>query len=336
MQTNATSLRMEKFSNFKIIDMKKALIFGVSGQDGSYLTDLLIKKKYLVYGTVRKKKKLINFQKLQIPKKKYKIFKVSPLNFVKVNQLIKKTNPNEIYYFSGISSVGKSFLRREQTLRANIGGFVNIVESCRILNKKIKIYNACSSESFGFLKNKKIDETSPLNPQSPYGLSKAINLLLAKNYRDNLGLYIVNGISFNHDSPLRNKSFVLKKISSNIEKLVKDKHFKIELGNIDVSRDWGWTPEHVNFIYKLMQLKKADDYVIATGKTTSLRNLIKIIFDKNNIKIKDKIIINKKYFRNSEILSNSANIKKIKSVLGDAPKTDAKTLVSKLTLGTLF
>jgi len=203
------------------------------------------------------------------------------------------------------------------------------------LNKKIKIYNACSSESFGFLKNKKIDETSPLNPKSPYGLSKAVNLLLAKNYRDNLGLYIVNGISFNHDSPLRNNSFVLKKISSNIKKLVKDKNYKIELGNINVSRDWGWTPEHINFIYKLMQLKKSDDYVIATGKTTSLRNLIKIIFDKYKIKIKDKIIINKRYFRNNEILSNSANIKKIKSVLGNVPKTNIKILINKMLLGEL-
>lgn len=327
---------MEKLSNFKIIDMKKALIFGVSGQDGSYLTDLLIKKKYLVYGTVRRKKKLINFQKLQVPKKKYKIFKINPLNFAKVYQLIKKTNPNEIYYFSGISSVGKSFLRREQTLKTNIGGFVNILESCRILNKKIKIYNACSSESFGFLKNKKIDEASPLNPQSPYGLSKGINLLLAKNYRDNLGLYIINGISFNHDSPLRNKFFVLKKISSNIEKLVKDKHYKIELGNIDISRDWGWTPEHVNFIYKLMQLKKSDDYVIATGKTTSLRNLINIIFKKYKIKIKDKIIINRKHFRNNEILSNAANTNKIKKVLGGLPKTSTKTIMNKLSSGTFF
>jgi GDPmannose 4,6-dehydratase len=315
--------------------MKKALIFGISGQDGSYLTDLLIKKKYIVYGTVRKRKKLINFQKLQIPKKKYKIFKVNPTNFFEVYQLIKKTNCGEIYYFSGISSVGKSFLGREKTLNINIAGFVNIVESCRILNKKIKIYNACSSESFGFLKNKKIDETSPLNPKSPYGLSKAINLLLAKNYRDNLGLYIVNGISFNHDSPLRNNSFVLKKIISNIKKLVKDKNYKIELGNINVSRDWGWTPEHINFIYKLMQLKKSDDYVIATGKTTSLRNLIKIIFDKYKIKIKDKIIINKRYFRNNEILSNSANIKKIKSVLGNVPKTNIKILINKMLLGEL-
>jgi GDPmannose 4,6-dehydratase len=128
------------------------------------------------------------------------------------------------------------------------------------------------------LKDTKIDETSTLNPHSPYGLSKGINLLLARNYRDNLGLHIVSGISFNHDSPLRNKYFVLKKICSNIKRLVKNKNYKIELGNINVSRDWGWTPEHVNFIYKLMQLKKSDDYIIATGNTTSLRDLIKIIF----------------------------------------------------------
>jgi GDPmannose 4,6-dehydratase len=316
--------------------MKKALIFGISGQDGAYLAKLLIKKKYKVYGTVRKKKKLLNFIKLQIPKKKYKIFEVDPINFKKVYQLIKKTNCNEIYYLSGVSSVKKSFNNIEKTLCSNINGFVNIAESCRIFNKKIKIYNACSSESFGFLKTTKIDETSTLNPHSPYGLSKGINLLLARNYRDNLGLHIISGISFNHDSPLRNKYFVLKKICSNIKRLVNNKNYKIELGNIDVSRDWGWTPEHVNFIYKLMQLKQSDDYIIATGKTTSLRNLIKIIFDKNDIKIEDKIIINKKNFRNSEILSNSANINKIKRVLGHAPKTDVKTLINKLISGTLF
>ena len=327
---------MGKLKKYELIYMKKALIFGISGQDGAYLAKLLIKKKYLVYGTVRRIKKLVNFNRLQISKKNYKIFKINPSNFTEVYQLIKKTNCDEIYYFSGISSVGKSFFNKEKTLSSNIDGFVNIVESCRILKKKIKIYNACSSESFGYLKNKKINETSKVNPKSPYGLSKGVNFFLAKNYRDNLGLYIVNGISFNHDSPLRNKSFVLKKISSNIKKLIKYKDYKIELGNIDVSRDWGWTPEHVSFIHKLMQLKKSDDYVIATGKTTSLRNLIKIIFEQNNIKIKDKIIINKKNFRSNEILSNSANINKIKKTLGDAPKTDVKTIISKLSLDVLF
>lgn len=316
--------------------MRKALIFGISGQDGSYLAELLIRKKYFVFGTVRRKKKLINFKKLQISKKNYKIFKINPINFSEVYKIIKKTSCNQIYYFSGISSVGKSFFDKEKTLKCNINGFVNILESCRILKKKIKIYNACSSESFGYLKNKKIDENSKINPLSPYGLSKGINLILAKNYRDNLGLFIINGISFNHDSSLRNNSFVLKKICSNIKKLVKYKNYKIELGNINVARDWGWTPEHIEFIYKLMQLKKPGDYVIATGITTPLRNLIKIIFDKYNIKIKDKIIISKKNFRKNEIISNFANVNKIKKILGNIPRTDVTTLMNKLSSHSLF
>ena len=304
---------------------KIALIFGISGQDGIYLSKLLINKNYTVIGTSRKNRnKISNFQRIGISKK-IKVYKINPKNENEVKKIIKLTRCNEIYYFSGISSVSYSFNNLEETLFVNTKGLINILESCRIINKKIKIYNASTGECFGSSK-KSFDENSSFSPNSPYALSKIVNSYLAKNYRDNLGMWVVNGFSFNHDSPFRPNSYILKKISNYLKTKPKK---KLEVGNINIRRDWSWAPEHVSFIYKIMQLKKPEDFIIGTGHSETLKNLINYFFEKFNIK-RNKIMINKKFIRRNDIKNSSSNPKKLKKKFNMLPATGVKTIVDNM------
>jgi len=309
--------------------MKKALIFGVSGQDGSYLAKILIEKNYLVYGTTRGKKKyIINFKKLKIKKKKYKIFKINTNNYKEVKRIIKFCNCKEIYYLSGVSSVSYSNLYPLKCLEDNTKGIFNILESCRELKIKARIYNAASSECFGNIKNK-IDEKTSFNPLSPYGLSKTINYYIASHYKKNFRLHVSTGFSFNHDSPLRPKEYVLKKII-NFCKNKNSKYKKLQLGNVDISRDWGWAPEHVKFIYKILRLRKPNDFVIGTGKSYKLRKLIVMLFKKYNLDFKNNVDVNKNIFRKNDIIKNSSKPNKLKKFFKNCPNTTVMEVLDKL------
>jgi GDPmannose 4,6-dehydratase len=309
--------------------MKKALIFGLSGQDGSYLARLLIEKNYFVYGTTRRKKKnIINFKKLEIKKKNYKIFTINLNNYKEVKKIIKFCNCTEIYYLSGVSSVFYSNLHPLKCVEDNTKGIFNILESCRELKIKARIYNAASSECFGNIKNR-IDEKTSFNPLSPYGLSKTINYYIANHYKKNFKLYVSTGFSFNHDSPLRPKEYVLKKII-NFCKSKNSKYKKLRLGNVDISRDWGWAPEHVKFIYKILRLSKPNDFVIGTGKSYILRKLIITLFKKYNLDFKNNIDFCKKNFRKNDIIKNCSNPNKLKRFFKNYPKTSVKTILDKL------
>ena len=304
---------------------KIALIFGISGQDGIYLSKLLIDKNYTVIGTSRvKRNNISNFKKVGITKT-IKIYKINPQNENEVKKIIKLTHCNEIYYFSGISSVSYSFKHPEETLIANTKGIINILESCRLINKKIKIYNAATGECFGSSK-KSIDENSPFLPNSPYALSKTVNSHIVKNYRDNLGMWVINGFSFNHDSPLRPKNYILKKISDYVKRRPNK---KLEVGNINISRDWSWAPEHVNFIYKIMQLNKPEDFIIGTGHSEKLKNLINHFFILFNIK-KNNIKINKKFIRKDDIKFSCSNPKKLKKKFNAIPVINVKTIINNM------
>ena len=304
---------------------KVALIFGISGQDGIYLSKLLIDKNYTVIGTSRiKRNKISDLKKVGITKK-INIHKINPQNKKEVQKIIKLTRCNEIYYFSGISSVSYSFKHPEETIIANTRGIINILESCRMISKKIKIYNASTGECFGSSK-KSINENSTFLPNSPYALSKTINSYIVKNYRDNLGMWVVNGFSFNHDSPLRPKNYILKKISNYVK--IKPKT-KLEVGNINISRDWSWAPEHINFIYKIMQLKKPEDFIIGTGHSQTLKKIINHLFKSFNIKT-NNVKINKKFFRRNDIKFSNANPKKLKKRFNIIPSTNVETIINNM------
>ena len=309
---------------------KSALIFGITGQDGSYLSKLLLSKNFKVFGTSRKlKKKYPNFEKLKLNNNKIKIFSLTKTSEDKITKIINKINCTHIFYLSGISSVAVSHIYRKKTLLVNTSGLVDILESCRKIKRKIKIYNASSSECYGDQGKKKINELTKFKPSSPYALSKVINYHITKNYRDNLGMWIANGISFNHDSPLRPNNFVFKKIINGIKKIKNKKIKYLELGNLNISRDWGWAPEHIKYIYKIIMKKNPSDYVIGTGTKTKLKVILKKIFKIQKLSLKKNLKINKKYFRPNDIISNCANIKKLKKNFNDYPNTNIDTIIEK-------
>lgn len=300
--------------------MKKkiVLIIGVTGQDGSLLSEFLIKKKNKVIGTTTSNR-LSNLKKLNISKKIILIRKKN-YNQLFFENILKKYAVDQIYYFTGQSSVSKSEKLNFTTLNSNINPLIDLLEALRRTNsQKIKLLNAVSSEMFGNTK-KKINEITKLNPSSFYGLAKCINFEMSKSYRSQFGLNIVNLILFNHESFLRPEHFILKKLVNGIKSIKSKKTKKIELGNINIKRDWGWAPEYIKFMYKIANSNYSDDFVIATGKTIKLSKIIKKLFKKNNLSISKNIKISKKYFRKNEINENYADISKTKRIFNFKPK----------------
>jgi len=292
---------------------KRALIFGIYGQDGSYLAHFLNTKNYKVFGTSRKIKKCLNFKKLNL-NNKLTVLRVNPANAEEVKSVIKKTGCNEIYYFSGISSVNESFCKPFETLNVNTNGLFNILESCRELNFKGKIYNAGSSECFGN-STKKINELTPFNPVSPYGLSKVICHYLIKSYRENFGLWCCTGFAFNHESLLRTENFIFIKIINAAKKIANNQKQRLRLGDINISRDWGWAPEFVEIFWKILQLKKPDDFIIGTGEKKKLKDIISYVFRSYNLNYKKYLIFEKKFLRKNDIKQNCANNYKLLKTL---------------------
>ena len=262
----------------------KSLIFGVTGQDGAYLSHLLFSKGHDVFGTTRniRKKNLNNLKKLGVIKK-IKIIKCDTKNFKIVNKLIKKIKPQEIYYLCGQSSVTKSFTNPAETFRSNTLGLLNILETVKKTNKKIKIFNAVSGQFYGNSKNNIYNEKSKIDPQSPYGVSKASSFWLTKIFREWYGIKCCSGILFNHESPLRSNEFVTKKIINCCKLIKKGKLKYLYLGNINIYRDWGWAPEYVEAMYLMLRQKHPKDLVIGSGKRHSLRSFVYEVFRLLNI-----------------------------------------------------
>jgi GDPmannose 4,6-dehydratase len=294
---------------------KKAIIFGINGQDGYYLTDFLLKKKYFIIGVSRSKKinkYLKKFQKNISIKIKKKI----DYNFLK--KTIKNNKPKEIYFLIGQSSSSISFDQPIETIHSNFNLINYIIEICRLYSPNTKIFNASSSEIFG---NSlvRVNENSKKDPQNPYALSKYLSLLCTKFYREKFKMYACSGILFNHESEIRSKTNVIKKISEYLNKKIYLKK-KLEVGNINIRRDWGWAPEYVEAMWLILQKKNPDDYIIATGKSVSLEKVLKVSFKIKNLKYRRYIKINKKFFRNDEIQNISGSSNKIFIKTGWKPR----------------
>ena len=324
---------------------KTALITGISGQDGAYLAQFLLKKKYKVIGTDRiiNKNKYWRLKKLKIINKI--LFK--KMNFEKltdIKKIIKKHNIHEIYNLAAQSYVGQSFIEPLNTANITGLGVLRILEAIRTLKPKIKFYQASSSEMFGNSVAKRQSENTVFQPQSPYAISKLFGHYITKNYRESYKLFAVSGILFNHESPLRGDKFVTKKIISGLIKIKKNELNYIQLGNIYSKRDWGYAKEYVEQMWKMLQLKKAEDFVIATGETHSIKDFIdvatkylkfdvkwvgsklekKLINKKNNKVI---IMINKKLFRPTDVNFMKGNIFKASNILKWKPKVTFEKLV---------
>ena len=319
-----------------MVKKKIAFIIGVTGQDGSYLSSLLIKKNYQVFGFTRSKikKNLVKLLRIQVLNK-IKLLKYNENNPIAILKKIKKCNPNAIYYFSGQSSVSKSFEDPVETYSSNINVLFQILDCCKNKSKKTNIYNSCSTDCFG--DNKKIfcDEKTEFNPKSPYAQSKAFSFWLVKYYREQYNLKSCNGILSNHESPLRGDNFVLKKIINYAINVKKHKK-KLFLGNTSIFRDWGWTPDYIEGIYKINNAKIKKDYVVGTGKISSLDEIIKKIFKTFNINMKLIVKNKKKLLRTEEIKKIGCRIDNIKNDLNWRPKVSINQIIQKLIKNELF
>jgi GDPmannose 4,6-dehydratase len=258
---------------------KKALIFGVSGQDGAYLSRFLLNKDYKVFGTSRDSQ-ICPFNNLHQLGIREKVITLSAAinDFRSVIQVLKEVKPDEIYNLSGQTSVGLSFEQPVETIESISGGTLNLLEAIRFLGEPIKFYNACSSECFGDTGLSGADERTPFRPHSPYAVAKASAFWLVDNYRQAYNLFACSGILFNHESPLRPARFVTKKIVSTACRITCGSQERLVLGDLDVKRDWGWAPEYVEAMWMMLQKNIPSDYVIATGRTHSLRDFIVSVF----------------------------------------------------------
>ena len=296
---------------------KKIIIFGVSGQDGSYLAKLLLSKGFKVYGTSRdaEVQKFSNLKILGI-KERISVVSVAINDFGSVFQCIKNISPDVIYNLASQSSVALSFSQPHETMESIELGTLNILESIRLYGKEIKFYNACSSECFGDTGETKADEKTPFNPLSPYAVSKAAAFWTVKNYREAYGISACSGILFNHESPLRQDRFVTKKIINAAVDISKGKNKTLNLGNIDIIRDWGWAPDYVEAMWLMMENNISEDFVVATGISKSLKDFLSISFEYFNLNWKNYVSIDENLYRPTDISKNIGNPNKIKKELG--------------------
>ena len=315
----------------------KSLIFGISGQDGSYLAHLLLTKKNEVYGTTRNnnKKNLKNLVRLGVLNK-VKIIKCDIINFVTVKKLIKKIKPHKIYYLCGQSSVTKSYIYPVEAFKSNTLGLLNILETVKKSNKKIKVFNAVSGQFYGNRKNNVYNEKSYIDPQSPYGVSKASSFWLTKIFREWYGIKCCSGILFNHESPLRSNEFVTKKIINHCKLIKKGKLKYLFLGDINIYRDWGWAPEYVEAMYLMLKQKNPKDLVIGSGKRHSLRSFVYEVFRLLKIPRKHLKVNTKKLIRKKDTRSYQADPRLAKKILNWKAKTTFKQIIYKMVNGQLY
>ena len=315
---------------------KTAIIFGITGQDGAYLSHFLLQKGYKVIGTTRNKlsKNLYRLKKLKITKR-VNILKgvATDLNFCKkiINSKI-----NEIYYLAGDSSVIKSFETPEISLKSNTEGILNILRILKLKKYKTKLFNAGSGQFYGDNKKNFYNIRSKIDPQSPYGVSKAAAYWLVKIYREKYDIYCCTGILFNHESPLRSKEFVTKKIVDTALKIKRKKGIKLRLGNVDIFRDWGWAPDYVKAIWLMMQRDKPRDFIIGSGQTHSLKDFVNEVFKYLDISKKNLKTNVPKYKRKIDLRGYKANIKDTRKILKWQPKLKFKTIVHKMINNELF
>lgn len=312
--------------------MKRALICGILGQDGSYLAKLLLNKGYQVWGTSRDAQ-IANRNNLKLLgiSEEVTITSMAQSDFRSVLNALTRAEPDEIYFLSGQSSVGLSFDQPAETIESITSGTLNILEAIRFLGGNIRLYHASSSECFGDIAvNEKADELTPFRPRSPYGVAKASAHWLVANYREAYGLFCCNGILFNHESPLRPSRFVTRKIVSTAYRIANGSSERLQLGKVDIIRDWGWAPDFVDAMWRMLQQTKADDYVIATGKSHSLKDFIGETFQCLDLNWEEHVDINNDLFRPSEIIHSAGNPKKAKMMLNWSSSTQFSELITQL------
>jgi len=306
--------------------MKKALITGVTGQDGSYLAEFLLAKGYQVFGMVRRSS-TENFERINHIKDKISLIQADLLDQLSIINVIKKTNPAEVYNLASQSFVPTSFEQPLLTGEFTALGVTRMLEAVKLVDKNIRFYQASSSEMFGKAQETPQRETTPFHPRSPYGVAKLYGHWITINYRESYNLFAVSGILFNHESPRRGKEFVTRKITHTAARIKLGLADKLHLGNLDAQRDWGFAGCYVEAMWLMLQAEKPQDYVIATGRTHTVRRFAELAFAHLDLDWKKYVVTDKNLCRPAEVNILCGDASRARQELEWQPKTSFEDLV---------
>ena len=310
---------------------RTALICGISGQDGSYLASQLLAAGYRVVGTSRDSQvgSFAGLGRLGL-RGRVELASMAVNDFRSVLQVMARVQPDEVYNLSGQSSVGMSFDQPVETLESISVGTLNLLEGIRFLDKSIRFYSAGSGECFGDTGEEPADEETPFRPRSPYAVAKAAAFWQVANYREAYGLYACSGILFNHESPLRPERFVTQKIVRAACRIADGAQERLQLGNLDVHRDWGWAPEYVDAMWRMLQQPRARDYVIATGRTHSLEEFVSAAFDAVGLDWRGHVDSVPAFMRPTDLRLGRANPARARDELGWEAKVGMEEVVRRM------
>ena len=306
---------------------KRALITGISGQDGSYLAELLLDKGYKVYGVVRRLS-TPNFSRIEHLRDRVELIDGDLSDAMSLVNAIQKSEPAEVYNLAAQSFVATSWQQSVLTGDFTGIGVTRMLEAIRIVNPKIRFYQASSSEMYGKVIETPQKETTPFYPRSPYAVAKVYGHYITLNYRESYGMYAVSGILFNHESPRRGIEFVTRKITDAVARIKAGKQSKLHLGNLDARRDWGYAKDYVEAMYLMLQQKEPEDFVVATGETHSVRDFCELAFSRAGLNYQDHVVVDDRFVRPAEVDLLLGDATKAHKKLGWMPKTKFEELVN--------
>jgi GDPmannose 4,6-dehydratase len=310
--------------------MPSALITGITGQDGSYLAELLLEKGYTVHGVVRRSS-TENFERIMHLRDKVQLHQADLLDQLSLIDVIKTTKPTEVYNLAAQSFVPTSWNQPVLTGEFTALGVTRMLEAIRLLDPKgIRFYQASSSEMFGKVVEVPQKESTPLYPRSPYGVAKVYGHWITINYRESFDMFCTSGILFNHESERRGKEFVTRKVTDAVARIKQGKQKVLKLGNLDSRRDWGFAGDYVEAMWLMLQQPEADDYVVATGETHPVRELVEIAFSHVGLNYQDHVEIDPAFFRPAEVDLLVGDPTKAKEKLGWTPKVNFQQLVARM------
>ena len=308
---------------------KSALITGITGQDGAYLAKLLLGKGYQVFGLVARRGSDMRWRLREVGvESDVTYIEGDLLDLSSLARALEVSKADEVYNLAAQSFVGTSWQQPVLTAQVSGVGAINVLEAIRIVSPKSHFYQASTSEMFGLIQADRQDETTPFYPRSPYGVAKLMAHWATENYRESYGLHASSGILFNHESPLRGIEFVTRKVSHAAASIKRGLQKELRLGNIDAKRDWGFAGDYVEAMWLMMQQAEADDYVVATGVTTTVREMCQIAFRHLGMNYEDHVVIDPRFFRPAEVDVLLGNPAKAKAKLGWVPKTSLEQLIT--------
>jgi GDPmannose 4,6-dehydratase len=307
--------------------MKRALITGITGQDGSYLADLLLEQGYEVHGMVRRAS-TENFERIRHIRNRIQLHQADLLDQLSIINLIRKIEPTEVYNLAAMSFVPTSWVQPVLTSEFTAIGVTRMLEAIRLVNPQIRFYQASSSEMFGKVTESPQNERTPFHPRSPYGVAKVYGHWITVNYRESYGMFCCSGILFNHESPRRGREFVTRKVTDAVGRIATGLQKKLHLGNLDARRDWGFAGDYVRAMWLMLQRDEPDDYVIATGRTYSVRNLVEVAFQHAGLDWNDYVETDPGLLRPAEVDLLCGDAEKAESELGWTPQVDFPQLIA--------